>query len=302
MVIKNYLLALFLVLNLPPCYAEQQQESGILHSQGLLWKIERQGQPVSYLFGTMHVSDPRVTKLSPEVEQAFSGSRQFVMEMILNFKAVGYVTSASFFNDGRTLEQVMDRDGYRKLVDLLGNRLKLPEKALRHMKPWAVLVMLMMPVESQADSAAALDMVLLRRASMGKKELIGLETAEEQVAVFESLTIEEQVWMLNRAIDELEHTDSQMPVMMDAYLKGDLAGLMQIQKQFMYDDSDIDDRFMKQLIELRNLRMAERLRPILKKGDAFVAIGALHLPGEQGVLTLLEQQGYRVSPVTRDDQ
>ncbi len=295
--IKRYLFALLLLLNLPQGIAEQQQEAGILHSQGLLWKIEKPGLPHSYLFGTMHVSDPRVTTLSDEVEQAFTDSGHFVMEMILSFKAVGTVTSASFFNDGRTLDQVMDSASYQRLLGLINQRLLVPEKTLRHMKPWAVLIMLMMPVEQQVDSAAALDMVLLRRASLQKKKLTGLETAEEQVAVFESLTIEEQVWMLNRAIDEIARTDAQMPDMLNAYLQGDLAALVRLQQQFMYDDSDIDDRFMHELLDVRNHRMAKRLQSVLQEGNAFIAIGALHLPGQQGVLGLLEQQGYRVSPV-----
>ncbi len=296
--INKYLLLVLLLFGISSyCIASERAEPTILHSTGLLWKIEKPGTRSSYLFGTMHVADPRVTALAEEVEQAFKGADHFVMEMILNFKAVGYVTSASFFNDGRTLNQVMGQAQYKRLTDLINHRLLISEEMLRHMKPWAVLIMLMMPVEQQQQGAAALDMVLLKRATRMKKKLSGLETAAEQVAVFESLSTEEQVWMLNRSIDEIARTDAQMAGMLDMYLQGDLAGLMKLQQQFMYDDSSIDDRFMYELLDVRNQRMAQRLQSVLQQGNAFVAIGALHLPGKGGVLHLLEQHGYSVSPV-----
>lgn len=297
--IKVSLLLVLVVFSQSQSLAEQntarQPEPGILHPKGLLWKIEKPGVQTSYLFGTMHVADPRVTKLADEVEQAFSGADHFVMEMLLNFSAVGYVTRSSFFSDGQTLNQLMSAQQYQRLINLLNQRLFVTEDMLQHMKPWAVLTMLMMPVEQQLSGDAALDMVLFRRATKNRKQVTGLESPEEQIAVFESLSLEEQVWMLNRSIDELKKSDAQVPRMLNAYLKADLQQLVDIQQEFMYEDSDIDDRFMYQLLEMRNHRMSERLQPILEQGSAFIAIGALHLPGEEGVLHLLEKQGYRVS-------
>jgi hypothetical protein len=85
--------------------------------------------------------------------------------------------------------------------------------------------------------------------------------------------------------------------MLDAYLDRDLEGLVLLQQQYMYADSDIDDRFMLELVDKRNLRMVRRMQDVLAQGNAFIAIGALHLPGENGVLHLLEQQGFTVTPV-----
>ncbi|TNF37962.1 MAG: hypothetical protein EP315_01845, partial [Gammaproteobacteria bacterium] len=72
---------------------------------------------------------------------------------------------------------------------------------------------------------------------------------------------------------------------------------VKLQQQNMYDDSEIDDRLMVEMLDKRNLRMVERMQSCLQQGRAFIAVGALHLPGVQGVLHLLEQQGYSVSPV-----
>ena len=278
-------------------YAESGDKLGILHPKGLLWKIEKQGITNSYLYGTMHVGDPRVTNLSREVEQAFKQADHFAMEVLMNFQAMGVITSASFFNDGQTLKGVMGHIEYKRLISLINKRIFISEDVINNMKPWAVLMLLMTPVDQQAQGSSALDMVLYRRASQRKMKLTGLETAHEQVSVFDSMSIQEQLWMLNRSIEEIETTDAQMPEMLNAYVSRDLSRLVQIQESFMYDDSDIDDRFMYQLLDVRNVRMAERMLPILKSGNAFIAIGALHLPGKSGVLHLLEQQGYNVTSI-----
>ncbi len=275
--------------------ADVQTKQGILHPQGLLWKIEKPAQSASYLFATMHVSDPRVVKLPPPVEQVFSDSRQFVMEMLLTFEAVGLVSRASFFSDGRTLDSVMQAADYRRLLAVLQNRLQIGESAVRHLKPWAVFSLLMMPVEE--GTAAALDMQLYRRAIQAQKPVAGLETAQEQVDVFDQMSIADQLWLLNQAVDDIEQTDAQFPEMLEAYLRGDLAALMLMQQQMMSAESDIDDRLLYRLLTERNQRMAQRMQPYLQQGDAFIAIGALHLPGRGGVLHLLEQQGYSVTSV-----
>ena len=276
-------------------WAEVQTKQGILHPRGLLWKIEKPAQPASYLFATMHVSDSRVVEMPSPVEQAFSDSRQFVMEMLLTFQAVGLVSRASFFSDGRTLASVMQAEDYRRLLEVLQNRLQLGESAVRHLKPWAVFSVLMMPVEE--GNAAALDMQLYRRAVQAQKQVAGLETAQEQVDVFDQMSIADQLWLLNQAVGEIEHTDALFPEMLEAYLQGDLAELMLMQQRMMSAESEIDDRLMHRLLTQRNQRMAQRMLPYLQQGEAFIAIGALHLPGQDGVLHLLLQQGYAVSPV-----
>lgn len=276
-------------------WAAEQAKQDILHPQGRLWKIEKPAQPASYLFATMHVSDPRVVSLPPPVEKAFSESRQFVMEMLLTFQAVGLVSRASFFSDGRTLAGVMQAKNYRNLLTLLQERLQMDETVVRHMKPWAVFSLLMMPVEE--GSSAALDMQLYRRAIQAQKLVAGLETAQEQVDVFDQMSIADQLWLLNQAVSDIEQTDAQFPVMLDAYLRGDLAALVLMQQQMMSAESDVDERLLQRLLTQRNQRMVQRMQPYLQQGEAFIAIGALHLPGQAGVLHLLEQQGYSVTSI-----
>jgi len=293
----RFVLTLLLFCYVQTSYAESESKPSILHPKGLLWKIETPGNSTSYLYGTMHVSDSQVTSLSAPVETAFMQARHFVMEVLMNFEAMGYVSQVSFFNDGRTLQSVMGVDAYMQLKALFNKRIFIAEEVINNMKPWAVLMLLMVPADQQIQGAEALDMVLYRRASQRKLQLSGLETVQEQIGIFDSLSMQDQLWLLNRAIEDIEITDALFPKMLTAYIERDLAQLVAIQHSFMSEGSEIDERFMHKLLDERNVRMAKRMRPILKQGKAFIAIGALHLPNKGGVLDLLEQQGYKVTPV-----
>lgn len=194
----------------------------------------------------MHVSHKDVVKLAPPVEQAFVNAQRFAMELLLNFKAVGVITSRSFFSDGQTLKTIMQPEDFAKLAHLMQSRFSLPEKAYVHMRPWLMFAMLMMPPEEWGKDSSALDMVLYRRAAMRKIPLLGLETADEQMDVLESLSLEEQIWMLNKTVEEYDEIYEQFPLMLTAYINRDLAGLVKMQQDSMYEETDIDDRFMQQ--------------------------------------------------------
>jgi len=290
-------LTLLLVSYFQISIAESDVKPSILHPKGLLWKIEKPGSSPSFLYGTMHVSDSQVINLSAPVEQAFIQANHFVMEVLMNSEASGYIAQVSFFNDGRTLKALMADADYQRLAALLNKRIFIAEDVINNMKPWAVLMLLMLPVDQQTSTDAALDMLLYQRASRRKIQVTGLETVQEQINIFDSMSIEDQLILLSRAIKDIEITDALFPKMLKAYVERDLAQLMNIQNAFMDEDSEIDERFMYQLLDERNVRMAKRMLPILKQGNAFIAIGALHLPATGGVLDLLEKAGYKVTPI-----
>jgi len=296
--IKQFVIVVCFISTPALSIAQQpDNEERILHPKGLLWKIEKPGFSPSFVYGTMHVSHKDVVNLAEPVERAFVNAERFAMEVLLNFEAVGVITRRSFFNDGRTLKTVMLPDDFKQLSQLMKSQFSMKEEVFEHMRPWMVFTLLMMPPEEMGKDSSALDMILYRRAAMRKIPLLGLETAEEQLDVLEGQSLEDQIWMLNKTVKEYAEINRQFDEMLKTYIDRDLAGLVRQQQRSMYDDTDIDDRFLEQLIDMRNARMVERMQDYLQKGNAFIAVGALHLPGQKGVLHLLEQQGYSVTPL-----
>jgi uncharacterized protein YbaP (TraB family) len=265
----------------------------VKHGKGLLWEISGKGVAPSYLFGTIHSSDPRVTRLPPVLEEKFDKSRSYSMELI--FSGAGFVTMGEtmFFEGGQTLETVLGPDLYRRtreVVEALGQS----TQALNNKKPWAVIMMLGTPREG---NGLFLDLALQMRATLQKKPTFSLETMQEQLSVFDGMTLAEQVQLLEDTLKYYDESDEQMQQLMAAYLRRDLAGLAAISDRYQSRAGPAYRTLMNRLLVQRNQRMAERLQPRLQEGNAFVAVGALHLPGKDGLLALLEARGYKVRPL-----
>lgn len=265
-------------------------------SQGLLWRIERGDAPASHVFGTIHVSDPRVTALPPAVKQSFDASAHFMMEVLLDPANVVALAGRMLYLDGRDLPSVIGAPLYQKVV-AIGPAIGLPPQILSRFKPWAVALMLMMP---HKDAENILDNRLYQMALQQKKGVHPLETVDEQVDVFETLSERDQTALLRHAVAHHEQLNARIDRVIEVYLRGDLAALSRMSEDDSASDAEmkrISASLMRRLIDDRNVRMAERMEAQLKSGRAFVAVGALHLYGERGVLAHLANRGYKVSRV-----
>ena len=262
-------------------------------SNAVFWKIEKPGLSPSFILGTLHVEDPRVLTLPPAVEAAFEASDALVLELVLDETALFKAAASMIAMDGTDLETILGKALFKRAASAMKDR-GVPEMALRRMKPWAVMATLIAP---RPKTGNFLDMKLYRRALQSKKKVFGLETVKEQVTALESLPMQDQVEILRQTLDHLDTLPEVYESMIQAYLAGDLAGLMALSQGFIKaEDRALANRFMRRLNEARNIRMVRRLRPHLKQGNIFIAIGALHLPGKKGTLHLLEKQGYTVRP------
>ena len=261
---------------------------------GLLWEISSPGSSPSYLFGTIHSGDAGVIGLAPAVERAFTGSRQVILEVNLDADAMVAGSTAMLLSDGRRLSEIVGKSLYEQTAAALRTR-GIPDAVTEHMKPWAAATALSMPVP---ETGRVLDVVLFQRAQQAGKPLHGLETIAEQLEVFDGLPLEDQVGLLRDAVEQVAGLDAMLDELLAAYKRQDLAAMVAINEAAMATgDPRLAGEFQRRLIVDRNHRMAERMEPWLQQGGAFVAVGALHLPGEQGLLRLLEQRGYSVRAV-----
>jgi len=263
-------------------------------SRGLLWEISQPGIPASHLFGTIHSEDPEVLQLAAPVQKAFDASQAVVLEVLLDMNAMMSSSAAMLMMDGRSLKDIVGEPLFSKAVAAMQVR-GMPEMMTGHMQPWAVAVTLSMPAP---ETGQVLDVVLYQSALQSGKQLHGLETIKEQLDVFTSMSLADQVTMLKDAIEHFQEMDSLFVELLSAWKQRDLARLVAInEKALATGDQQFVDVFQKRLIVQRNHLMVERMQQYLKKGRTFVAVGALHLPGEEGLLNLLEQKGYAVRVV-----
>ncbi len=202
--------------------------------------------------------------------------------------------TALVFADGRNLPMVLGDELYSRTAAVV-TQMGIPEIALRQYKPWAVMTMLAVP---PVKTGRFLDLMLYSTAKAAGVEVIGLETISEQLSLFDGLSDDEQIKLLRETLNNLDRLPLAFESSIQTYLKRDLAGLVRINEEMIqYGDPELGLRLNGMLIDGRNERMVERMLPLLEQGGLFVGVGALHLPGQKGILFKLEQLGYSVAKV-----
>ncbi len=285
---------LALVVVAPLDAAAQATRDGF--DKGLLWRVERPGVAPSYLFGTVHLADKRVTALPEPVRRQLDVAQSFTMEIALDPSNTAALAARMVYNDGRDLPMVAGTDLFGEVVTLLAGK-GVPQEFVRLFKPWAVMLMLVMPQQRSED---VLDVMLHRIASGQGKSLHYLETVDDQVAVLEGMPEADQVALLKHAVATQHALPAMTGKLLEAYLQRDLGLIWRINEASVKDRPELkvlNEVFVRRLLLDRSARMVERMQPQLRAGNAFVAVGALHLYGEQGILGLLQRDGYRVSRV-----
>lgn len=266
----------------------------VLAQQGILWKIDGKSSAASYLLGTVHSEDPRVLQVVDVVKPQFDKARSFTAEIDLNLTDSFAAAMSMMLEDGKDLRTILGQARYDKCTALLADY-GVPEMLVRQFKPWAVMAQLSMP---KPRTGEFLDRVLYDRAVQQDKPVYGLETYAEQVAVFETLSLEQQIALLDDALENYPRLDGQLQTLINLYNQRDLSALQQFSESLNKTrQSALVDQFNQTLLIDRNKRMAERMQVRLQEGNAFIAVGALHLPGETGILQDLIKRGYRVTPV-----
>jgi uncharacterized protein YbaP (TraB family) len=263
-------------------------------AQGLLWRLDKPGVPTSWVFGTLHSNDPRVTALPVPVARAFAQARTFAMEIFWSEFEDAYFFDAMQFDDGRRLAPLLGDDTYARLREALGSATPA-EEALARTKPWGAL--LRIAATYSGGDAPTLDRSLFVAARKRRMTIVGLEALDEQVAAFDSIPLETQIALLRHALDHRPQLEALLEPTILAWLSRDIGGLVRINRAAAGSDPDLARHYAvltRQLVDNRSALMAYRLFLPLRHGGVFVAVGALHLYGAKGLLAQLRGQGYRV--------
>ncbi len=292
----------------PETYAKIMAQAAATENSGpLLWKIERAGRPTSYLFGTVHLTDERVTKLSPAVEQALSQSKTVALEVSdISEKATANVIAQSaplvMFTDGRRLDGLLSGTEYDTVKRII-SRSGMPSDLAALFKPW-IVTMIMSVSDCERTSiqqgARVLDMKIAEVGKARGLQVVGLETIPEQLQALAAVPEPQQLDMLRASLKFADRTNDMMETLVQLYLERKISAALPFQiaiaKQVGIGNEAFAG-FQEKLLTERNIKMRTTAEPLLEQGGVFIAIGALHLPGKQGLVALLREAGYTVTPM-----
>lgn len=286
--------SLILVMFLTAASTQAKADSHRATDVALFWSVQKNGQQAGYLLGTIHSEDPRVLDFSDVLLDRLRSSEVFAMEMVPDAATLERLSGYMKYPQGQSLEAVLGSDRFRALESAM-SAYRVPVEFMQSMKPWAAMMTLSTP---PPGTGFFMDLSLSLRASGNGLEVVGLETLEEQLSFLENMPVPMQLELLDQAISEVDRVVEVHDRMVNAYLHNNLPALQNLSDEQLEEvGEDARNYFIDLGINARNQRMAESLLKLLGQRTVFAAVGALHLPGEQGLINILRLHGFVLSPL-----
>ena len=265
----------------------------------LLWKVSGNGlKKPSFLFGTFHLLCKDDIHFSDQLKKAVKLCDEIYMEMDMDDPSM-LLSSMLYMNmkDGKKLEDLYTPEEYQRLQNYFADTLKMPLMLLQRAKPY-FLVALLYPKMMECNDPAGVETELVKMAKEDGKEIRGLETMQFQASVFDSIPYEWQAKELLKNIDSFSVYKDEFDTMLVFYKNQQLDSL----KDMIHKSEFGSDQYSDLLLNNRNKNWATQLKEIMKKTSVFVAVGAGHLVGDSGVISLLRKEGYKVEPLENRKQ
>jgi uncharacterized protein len=304
---RFFLFALLASYGLAACSQPAQTKSSDKNKADentLLWRISGNGlTKPSYLFGTMHMICASDIVVSDSLKAAIKASDKVYLEvnmddmMGLMMKVMMNPEALNMKGD-TTLADLLSGEEYKAVKNHFssgGMGSMIPFSILEKMKPFFLQAM-MMEQGSKCENMIIMEQLVMNEAKKNNKKIDGLETLEFQLGVFDQIPYKLQAQQLVQlATDTTKSGGNEMQVLGDAYRSQDLKKMFDL----TLSDSSID-QYSDLLLYNRNRNWVEQLNTLMKNGSLVIAVGAGHLPGDQGVINLLRKAGYKVEPVRND--
>ncbi|HWL55717.1 MAG TPA: TraB/GumN family protein [Paracoccus sp. (in: a-proteobacteria)] len=305
---------------LPPATLAELQATTrkVPYHHGLFWRAEKGDQRIT-LLGTYHFDDPRhqrtLAQFGPEIDAAGAllveaGPEEEARLTEAMTKDPSLIMDAT----GPTLPERMTDEDWANLWHAMEAR-GVPAVITSRMRPWYVSVLLgvspcMLETVKSTGDTGGLDHLLIQRAEAAGVRVQALEPWDTVFSLFDGMTPEEEIGMIRAAMPAAEYADDYAVTLTDAYFSGDSWLIWEFGRRDAYDNSgltraEVDEqvRFAQRtLMDERNSHWIAPLeraaREAAKDGKGIVAgFGALHLPGDRGVLSLLEHEGWKITPI-----
>lgn len=299
----------------PEARAELQAATdAIPYPRGNFWRATRQtddGQQEITLVGTYHLDDPRhqpvIEALGPAIDaastvlvEAAPDEQKALQDHIARDPSIMLIT------EGPSLLEQMTAADWRLLTDALAER-GVPSMMAARMQPWYVNLMLAIPtcaMEGMTEDKG-LDGLIMARAEASGVPLASLERYDTVLALFDLMPAEDQIGMIRTTLAMDDRAQDFSTTLANAYFAGESRLMWEMMRREAYGLSGystekVDAEFARMeavLMVARNRAWIPVIEAAAAKGPVVAAFGALHLPGEDGVLALLEREGFTVAPL-----
>ena len=301
---KKLLLILACIL---PLFAGCSASKGDVARKHLLWKVSDSNSSV-YILGSIHFAEESFYPLDPVIENTFDRSDELAVEIDMSDKSLFEQVAVKSYEKGMLPENMsldkMVPAELMKSLDSLSASWGFPVGMFSRYKPWTAAMTLTSLAITQKclDANMGIDIHFLQRAHEAGKNIVSLETVDDQVnaLIGEGLHDSVGIFYLKTTLQEIESIDSSIAIILDAWKQGSDSLLAVAMEMESAAGNALDSLAEKQIMELvytsRNRKMAEKITAFLAEDrKMFIVVGAAHLAGmDESVLDLLRRQGFTV--------
>lgn len=263
--------------------------------KSLSWKIYgNELKDTSFLYGTMHTKDERAFNFKEEVLVAFDKASIYAMELNIDSINQTELINELIMDSTSSLKSLLSNKNYQLAENYFKDSIGISLFFFDKIAP-IYTTQLVTANDLGAQKEEAMDLYFHEKAKDQKKKIVGLETAAEQINAFNSIPYNIQAKELIKAVKAAYKGENELDNIIAIYIEEDLDKLLQLSTTNSSNkkySTIINDIF----IDKRNKTMAKRAEALILENCVFIAIGAAHLPGENGVIELLRKNGYLVEP------
>ena len=260
------------------------------NDRGIFWKLKAPNGLTHYLFGTMHTDENRIITFLPIVKQALDASDLLVVEIASDDHA------KNLFMSNHSLTSDLNEAELNQIKKLSEFHVMYFENVIR-MKPWLLAIIFDSPKPSSEFNQ---DFLLMSMASDLDKDVTGIESSQEHFAIMDSLSLDDQLVMLRSVLKKTEKERlADYRLLMKEYLLADLDRIRKTDEELTGKllPPDLWAKMKIQLMDERNKKMVTKIKELSKDKQLFIAVGASHLSGQDGLLNQLRQSGFKMSPM-----
>jgi len=280
-----------------PVLTQEQARAASHARKSLVWRVDApSGRSPAYLAGSIHVLTAAHYPLNETMERAFGGARTLVEEVhldeLLSAEGAALLISKGTYTDGRTLENTISKPTYDLIVERL-QRNGIPIAAMEHMKPWVIgLTLMALEIQKSGfDPKLGVDRHFFEKAKKAGKEIRALETVAYQIERFDGMPIATQEQMLRASLEDVETQLANVKALADAWAAGDASAT----ERFLLSSLKEAPHAYERLVAERNRNWIPAIDACLQQAQpCFIVVGAAHVVGPDGLVTLLTRKGYRV--------
>lgn len=273
----------------------------------LLWKISGNGlEKPSYIFGTHHLAPLSIKDSIADLPQAIDGTTQVYGEVIMadmmSPQFMQLMQQQMMIAGDTTLQSLFTPEQLELVSKVVKENMMADLSMLDKLKPAVITqqltLLFCMKHFGGINPQEQLDTYFQQQATQSGKKVGGLETPESQLDVlFNTQTLQRQANLLFCLVKDIDKAMSQAKRLNEAYLSQNLDDVLKLMEEREGNSCDPLPGEMESLLDDRNKAWIEKMPAIMKDAPTFFVVGAGHLPGANGVLNLLKQQGYTVEPM-----